>query len=62
MTCPPASGARWPGGKDIDQAGDRRVRGDRAEDGRLAPQHRDIRKAVTAELDRQGDVQENLVL
>ncbi len=35
VTCPPASGAILPGGKDVDQVGNRRVRGDRAEDGRL---------------------------
>jgi len=54
--------ARCQGGKDVDQAGDHRVGGDRSEDGRLAPRHGDTREAVTAERDRQGDVQENLVL
>ena len=48
------------GGKDVDQSGDRRVGGDRTEDGRLAPQHREIREAVTAEREPQGDVQEDL--
>ncbi|GGS31810.1 hypothetical protein GCM10010269_82830 [Streptomyces humidus] len=48
------------GGEGVDQAGDGRVGGDRAEDGRLAPQHRDVREAVPAQCDRQGDVQEGL--
>src|SRR5690606_28028849 len=48
------------GGEGVDQAGDRRVGGDRAEDGRLTPEPRDVREAVPAEGDRQGDVQEDL--
>lgn len=48
------------GGGRVDQAGDGRTGGDRAEDGRLTPQHRDVREAVPAQCDRQGDVQEGL--
>ncbi|CAM5702527.1 hypothetical protein SALBM311S_03537 [Streptomyces alboniger] len=48
------------GGEGVDQAGDGRVGSDRAEDGRLAPQHHDVREAVPAQCDRQGDVQEGL--
>jgi hypothetical protein len=47
-------------GEGVDQAGDGRVGGDRAEDGRLTPQHGDVREAVPAQCDRQGDVQEDL--
>lgn len=56
----------WPaglltgGGEGVDQAGDGRVGGDRAEDGWLTAQHRDVREAVPAQCDRQGDVQEGL--
>lgn len=42
------------GGESIDQAGEGRVGGDRAEDGRLTPQYRDVREAVQG--DRQGRV------
>lgn len=48
------------GGEGVDEAGDGRVGGDRAEDGRLAPQRRDVREAVPAQCDRQGDVQQDL--
>jgi hypothetical protein len=44
----------------VDQAGDGRVGGDRAEDGRLAPQRGDIGEAVSAQRDRQSEVQEDL--
>jgi hypothetical protein len=47
-------------GEGVDQAGDGRVGGDRAEDGGLTAQHRDVREAVPAQCDRQGDVQEGL--
>jgi hypothetical protein len=48
------------GGEGVDQAGDGRVGGDRAEDGRLTPQHRDVREAVPTQCDRQSNVQEGL--
>lgn len=48
------------GGETVDQAGDGRLGGDRAEYGRLTPQHRDVREAVAAVCDRQSDVQEGL--
>jgi hypothetical protein len=47
-------------GEGVDQAGDGRVGGDRAEEGRLTPQHRDVREAVPAQCDRQCDVQKGL--
>jgi hypothetical protein len=47
-------------GKSVDQTGDGRVGSNRTEDGRLAPQHRDVREAVPAERDRQGHVQQDL--
>lgn len=48
------------GGEGVDQAGDGRIEGDRTEDGWLGPQHGDIREAVPAQCDRQGDIQEYL--
>jgi hypothetical protein len=48
------------GGEAVDQAGDRRVGGDRPEHGRLGPQHRDVGEAVPAERDRQSEIHEDL--
>ena len=48
------------GGEGVDQAGDGRVGGHRAEHGRLGPQHGDIRQAVPAQRDRQRDIQQDL--
>jgi hypothetical protein len=47
-------------GQSADQAGDRRIGGHRPEHGRLRPQHAHIGKAVPAQRDREGDVQEDL--
>lgn len=47
-------------GKGVDEAGDRRIGGNRAEDVRLGPQHRDVREAVPAQRDRQSHVQQDL--
>lgn len=48
------------GGEGLDQTGAGRIEGDRAEDGQLTPQHRDVREAVPAKRGRQSDVQEDL--
>ncbi|GES33675.1 hypothetical protein San01_61630 [Streptomyces angustmyceticus] len=47
------------GGERVDEAGDGRVGGDWPEQLGLGPQHRNVRQAVPAQRDRQGQIEQD---
>jgi hypothetical protein len=55
-----STGVRAGRGESIDETGERRIGGHRAEHLRLGPQHADVGQAVSAERDGQGYLQQDL--